>query len=56
MQLTRRQFGLTAAATVGSTLTRSFWAREAYSSSCDRYLCFAVIAVAGHSLNEGLVD
>jgi 3',5'-cyclic-AMP phosphodiesterase len=44
VSLTRRQFGIIATATVGSTLTRSLWAREVSSLTGDRYFYFAVIA------------
>ncbi len=44
MNLTRRQFGVLSAGAVGSSLTRSLWAREASSGSAGRYFYFAVIA------------
>lgn len=43
MPISRRQFGSLAAATLGSTLTRSLWAHEA-SVATDRFFHFAVIA------------
>jgi hypothetical protein len=47
--LNRRQFGslLTGsavAATLGSTLTRSLWAREVSQAAGDRYFYFALVA------------
>jgi hypothetical protein len=44
MYLTRRQFGILTAGALGSSLTRSLWAREASSTSGGRYFYFAVIA------------
>jgi hypothetical protein len=44
MSITRRQFGLLSAGALGSSLTRSLWAREASSASGGRYFYFAVIA------------
>jgi hypothetical protein len=43
MSLTRQQFGVLTAGVLGSSLTRSLWAREASSTSTGRYFCFAVI-------------
>ena len=42
MNLTRRLFGIISASVLGSSLTRSLWAREASSGSVGRY--FAVVA------------
>jgi len=44
MPLSRRQFGSLAAAALGSTLTRSLWAREASPTTDERFFHFAVIA------------
>ena len=44
MSITRRQFGVLSAGALGSSLTRSLWAREASSSPGGRYFYFAVIA------------
>jgi len=44
MTVTRRQFGSLAAATLGSSLTRSLWAREVSSAADDRYFYFAIVA------------
>lgn len=44
MTITRRQFGVLSAGALGSSLTRSLWAREASSSPGGRYFYFAVIA------------
>ena len=44
MNLTRRQFGALTAGALGSSLTRSVWAREALSTSAGRYFYFTVIA------------
>jgi len=44
MTITRRQFGILSAGALGSSLTRSLWAREASPTDRDRYFYFAVIA------------
>jgi hypothetical protein len=44
MSITRRQFGILSAAALGTSLTRSLWAREASSNSGGRYFYFAVVA------------
>jgi hypothetical protein len=44
MSLTRLQFGILTAGALGSSLTRSLWAREASSNSGGRTFYFAVIA------------
>lgn len=44
MSMTRRQFGALSAGVLGSSLTRSLWAREASSSVDGRYFYFAIIA------------
>jgi len=44
MSITRRQFSLLSAGALGSSLTRSLWAREALSNISVRYFYFAVIA------------
>jgi hypothetical protein len=44
MSITRRQFGVLSAGVLGSSLTRSLWAREASSATDDRYFYFAIIA------------
>lgn len=44
MALTRRQFSILSAGALGTSLTRSLWAREASSAGNDRYFYFAIIA------------
>ena len=44
MSITRRQFGTLSAGVLGSSLTRSLWAREAFSTFPDRCFRFAVTA------------
>ena len=44
MTITRRQFGVLSAGALGSSLTRSLWAREASSLPGGRHFYFAVIA------------
>jgi hypothetical protein len=44
MNISRRQFGSIAASTLGSSLTRSLWAREVSSVNSDRFFHFAVVA------------
>jgi len=51
MNLTRRQFGVISAGVLGSSLTRSLWAREASSGSAGRHFYFAVIADT-HSIED----
>jgi hypothetical protein len=44
MTIIRREFGFIAAGALGSSLTRSLWAREASSAVGSRYVYFAVIS------------
>ncbi len=44
MSITRRQFGILSAGALGSSLTRSLWAREASSTRAGRFFYFAVVA------------
>ncbi|HEV2486629.1 MAG TPA: hypothetical protein VGT08_13945 [Terracidiphilus sp.] len=44
MTITRRKFGILSAGALGSSLTRSIWAREASSAVGSRYFSFDLIS------------